>query len=219
MKVSTRLSISTLFVIVIFSLSAVAYAAGPPNIVTNGDFSNGTTSWTPTSIIGVGSSPCGAEVAKLTVTSAGEDLSQCINIITQPSSDWTYSIPTFTDVSGGSATGLYEFFGTDDCTGTGIGNNFGSGFALPGSQSSISNPTGAESVRVIIRLAPSSPFNPNMSACIDNISFEGTGATVVTMNSINATTPNGSYFNLWIIGGLFFLLSISTVGAIQINHK
>ncbi|MDJ0753193.1 MAG: hypothetical protein QNJ45_06725 [Ardenticatenaceae bacterium] len=202
-----------------FASVSVAYTAGPPDIVTNGDFSNGTNAWT----IGAGSysvpgGSCGADVLYIeTVTGpfTVTEVKQCINITTPPSGDWTFAVGSASNSP--DATGFvaeYRFSSQLNCIGATVGETNGNLRTInpmPGTITPISHPPAALSVEITIRLLPDFFSGLPSTGCIDDVSFTDSGgsATVVKMKEIDAS-PAPAGWPLLLISGFFFLLFLTT---------
>jgi hypothetical protein len=171
--------------IVLLALSVgVTYAAGPPDIVTNGDFSNGLDAW---SILGgtatVGGGSCGANTLYLETSDPGLNdqatVQQCINLTTDPSGTWTYAVGVGNATNQLSLNANYRFSVQTNCTGADTGGPYSSITTFPGSISNISHPSDALSVEITILLTEG--LSGVATACIDDISFTDSGGTATAI--------------------------------------
>jgi hypothetical protein len=110
-------SIVLLTAALVTAFTLPAWAAGPPNIVTNGDFSDGLNHWTNS-----GTRPWTVSGGVATVTVSDNDalITQCIRITHQPiGNNWTLSV-NGTIVGPGYGYVFAEFWSDQNCGGSWI---------------------------------------------------------------------------------------------------
>jgi len=159
-----------------------AWAAGPPNIVTNGDFSDGLNHWTNS-----GNRPwtVSGGVATVTLPSGGGNnyalITQCIRITQQPYGDWTLSV-NGTIAGPGYGYVYAEFWSDQNCGGDWIDFQW----ILLETPSSTTFPKDitAGSVQVYVECYQYSGVSTVCTA--DDIYLGGQSATAVTLARLNA---------------------------------
>ena len=203
------------FITLLFASYSIVYAAGP-NIITNGDFSNGLTAWITTSGIANVPGSCAAE--QLNLVTAGVpfslvEVTQCIQITTPPSGTWTFSVGTATASSTPFGyVAAYRFNAATNCLGPSVGPEQAIDLTANSPISGIAHEPTAQSVRVSVRLLEN--FGGSISACVDDISFLDSGgtATFVTLQDAAASAPTTavSPMLLWLVTSLLTLLTLTS---------
>lgn len=159
-----------------------AYTAGPPNIITNPNFTTNLTPWSnigPYNWIWISN---GNVFASLPAGFDEADLSQCINVNSTPTgNDW------FIDVTGtsSSASGSLsiDLFDAKDCTGNQIDMTLEVGFnAGPVDYAYSQSPL---SVRVILMCIAQGPFYPG-TCTANSVSVGGPLATPIQLLDLQA---------------------------------
>lgn len=188
-RLSLRLAATLLFLLGLQLLTSSGLAApqlaGPPNVITNPDFSDGTNHWTASigNIAVPGSCATGmAEVYNV----ATANVDQCIHITNPPASNnWTLSVGTINIISGDNAWVNALFYTSSDCSGVGGDMLTATTAGVPVSGIR----AGKNSVKVTM-VADS--VMGSTDVCFDNLSLGGTGATVVNLERF--TQQSGSNY-------------------------
>lgn len=175
-------SIVLLIAALVTAFTLPAWAAGPPNIVTNGDFSEGLNHWTDS-----GNRPwtVSGGVATVTLPSGGGGnyalITQCIRITHQPYGDWTLSV-NGTIAGPGYGYVWAEFWSDQNCGGDWIDFQW----ILLETPSSTTFPKDitAGSVQVYVECYQ---YSGESTVCTaDDIYLGGESATAVTLARLNA---------------------------------
>ena len=181
-------SIVLLIAALVTAFTLPAWAAGPPNIVTNGDFSDGLNHWTNS-----GNRPWTVSGGVATVTvpyiSSGYNyalITQCIKITHQPDGDfWTLSV-NGTIAGPGYGYVYADFWSDQNCGGYG-------GYPIDYQETPLATPSStmfwedpaAGSVQVGVWCHQQSPGVSTVCTA-DDIYLGGQSATAVTLARLNA---------------------------------
>jgi hypothetical protein len=173
-------SIVLLIAALVTAFTLPAWAAGPPNIVTNGDFSDGLNHWTNS-----GTRPwtVSGGVATVTLPSGGFGnyalITQCIRITNQPAGDWWTLSVNGTRVGSGEGYVWALFDSSSDCS-----NWDGDYYYVDlGSSNSFYDATAYGSVQVNVECYQ---YSGEVTCTADNLFLGGQSATAVTLARLNA---------------------------------
>ena len=206
-----------LSVVLVISAAGIVYAA---ELLNNGDFSAGTSGWTPepltTLVIGSSSTTgCGVDVAEIRNDSDDARIEQCIHI-TSPGTDWTLSTDSGLVYSPDlrQTYVVADFYSGPACDGTLLHSEMiledlphvPTPVALTTYTQTFTYDTtagGANSVRGSAQISGTSSF---CWGCFDNLSLSAPGATMIGVKDVTANRPLDLLF-------IFALGALSLAGA------
>jgi len=212
---------SILVLSVLVLLASVIFVAAAPELVANGDFSAGLSSWDNyggATVVDDGNGNCGiADVLSVTTTAAGQSagVEQCIPISSATGNvEWTLSADMRL-ISGTAVSIEAQFYNNPNCSGSGIAHTIGINTLAatpdlqPYSTTELYSAPANSSVMVLTQL-PVLPAE-NGDACYDNISLSFVDPTSITLGSFGVQNTVPASQTIILLAVVAAILSVSAV--------
>ena len=212
---------SILVLSVLVLLASVIFVAAAPELVANGDFSAGLSSWDNyggATVVDDGNGNCGiADVLSVTTTAAGQSagVEQCIPISSATGNvDWTLSADMRL-ISGTAIAVEAQFYDSADCSGSGISHtiDINTLATTPGLQPYSTTDTYAAPANSSVMVLTQLPVLPaeNGDACYDNISLSFVDPTSITLGSFGVQNTVPASQTIILLAIVAAILSVSAV--------